>query len=144
MSIKTLPTLPTMVLQQSSSVLRFDQTRVGWTFVKDVVLEGERKLQLDTFLREGESYLVGHTMLERANQMGDCAGQLHAERMLEQQENIPVEWREFRLLFPGTVWRLPLGRLYVPYLYWHAGGWRLYWYWLGLDFNDCRLVRFGK
>ena len=141
----TLPTLPTMVLPKPVEDFRFDKTKDGWELVENIALEGEPKLQLDAFLREGESSVIGHTMLERAKEMGDCAGQLHVERMLEHQDKIPVKWRNYVLVFTGTVWRRSHGDLYVPCLCWYDGEWRLGWGWLDCRWGGgCRLVRLGK
>lgn len=127
----TPPTLPTMILQQSPSGFRFDNTTDGWELVEDIAIEGALRLQLDTFLREGKPSVVGHTMLERAKEgteeRGARAGQLHAERMLKHQDKIPIEWREFILVFTGTVWRYRHGGLCVACLYWeNYGKWHLF------------------
>lgn len=149
MSTTTQPTLPTMTLQQPPFDFRFDRTKGGWELVENIALEGEPTMSLDTFFAEGESYVVGNTMVERgkegAEEKGALAGQLHAERMLGQQENIPAEWRRFYLVFGGTVWRNPEGNLYVAYLFWYDGEWNLSWSWLGNDLGsgNC-LVRVGK
>ena len=128
---------------------RFDKTKDGWELIENVALEGESILTLDTFLREDESSVIGHTMLERAKEdaeeKGARTGQLHAERMLEQQDKIPAEWQNFYLVFTGTVWRNSDGRIYVPFLYWNDGRWRLRWRYLGTYWSvNNRLVRLGK
>jgi hypothetical protein len=138
-----------MVLPKPVEGFRFDKTKDEWELIENVALEGEPTLTLDTFLLEGESRMIGHIMLERSKEdvenRGARAGQLHAERILEQQDKIPVEWRKFYLVFTGTVWRSPRGVLYVPCLRWYAAGWHLDWYWLGLNCYDYdRLVRLGK
>lgn len=143
------PILPTMVLPKLVEDFQFDKTSDGWELVENVTPEGEPTLALDTFLREGESRVIGHIMLERAKEdaekRGARAGQLHAERMLKYQYKIPVEWREFYLMFTGTVWRSPRGVLYVPCLRWYTAGWHLDWYWLGLNCYDyAHLVRLNK
>ena len=142
----TLPTLPTMVLPKPVEDFRFDKTKDGWELVENIALEGEPKLQLDAFLREGESSVIGLTMLERAKEMGDCAGQLHVERMLEHQDKIPVKWRNYVLVFTGTVWLGSDRRgLCVPCLYWSGDRWHLCWDWLGGSWSGSgRLVRLGK
>ena len=146
---KTPPVLPTMVLPMPVKGFRFDKTKDGWELIENVALEGESILTLDTFLREDESSVIGHTMLERAKEdaeeKGARTGQLHAERMLEQQDKIPAEWQNFYLVFTGTVWRNSDGRIYVPYLYWSDDEWRLRWRYLGTYWSvNNRLVRLGK
>jgi len=128
---------------------RFDKTKDGWELIENVALEGESILTLDTFLREDESSVIGHTMLERAKEdaeeKGARTGQLHAERMLEQQDKIPAEWQNFYLVFTGTVWRSSGGFICVPCLCWGGGEWRLSGGCLGSDWDGLsRLVRLGK
>ena len=135
---------PTMTLQPPSD-FRFDQTRKEWTLVEDVVLIGNPKLQLATFLLEGESSIDGYTILERAKKMGDCVGQHHAERMLDQEDNIPKGWRVFELLFFGTIWRDKHGHPLVPYLYHKEHEWNISWGWLNNKWGiGARLVRLSK
>lgn len=140
------PVLPTMVLPKLSvNGLQFDKINDGWKLIENVTFEGEPKLQLDTCLQKDESYVVGRTMLERAKKMDDRAGQLHAERMLEHQDKIPVEWRNFYLVFTGTIWRVLYVRFCIPYLYWDDGEWQSGWFWSCDSFNNSyRLVRLGK
>lgn len=84
---------------------RFDKRRDGWKLMEDAGLgKGEFKLKLGEFFH-GEDYVVGHTMLEREKAAGDRAGQQHAERLMDQWDDIPVDWPEF-LVFTGTVWRI--------------------------------------
>lgn len=143
--------LPTMKLQQHPSGFRFDKTKDGWELVENIALEGEPNLILDNFLEEGESSLYGPTMLEIAKknvgEKGALAGQLHAERMLEQIENIPDEWQEFYayLMFAGTVWRDKRGFLIVTCLLRLDGTWQIGWDGLGSNFDhrSC-LVRIEK
>ena len=142
--------LPKMILEQPP-VFRFDKTRDRYMLIEHTPIEGSPALILDTFLCEGESNVVGHTMLRRgkegAKERGAGAGQLHAERMIEQQDKIPVEWQDFYLVFIGTVWCGPDGDLCVPYLYYDDDGWHLDWRWLDYDWglnDDDRLVRISK
>ena len=57
-------------------------------------------------------------------EVNKLAGQLHAERMLNHQQHIPEQWREFRLLFPRTVW-FKDGEYWIAYLYFMDGEWDL-------------------
>ncbi|TAL49005.1 hypothetical protein EPN83_01905 [Patescibacteria group bacterium] len=122
--------------------LRFDKRKDGWELVEDVPLVGEPTLGLVEFLREGESWVKGDVMLERAKDIGNRAGQRHAEHLLSQQETIPEEYRRYFLAFPGTVWRDPDGGLSVTCLDWGGGRWDLYWGWFDSDWIvSGRLVR---
>lgn len=116
-------TLPTVILKPAST-FRYDKRKDGWKLIENVELgNNELTLQFNEFLKEGESCVKGTIMMDRAKGMGSLAGQLHAERLLDQQESIPKELRNFYLVFAGTVWRDPDGDLRVPYLYWHGDEW---------------------
>ena len=137
----------TVVLKPLSE-FRFDKRKDDWELVSNVPLEGEPTLSLAEFLEEEDGgYVKGDVMLQRSKEMGEDgnAGQLHAERLLEQQDTIPEDWRQHILVFAKTVWRNPDGDLYVPYLFWDDDKWYLLFYWLDNDFHsDSRLVRLGK
>lgn len=153
----TIKKLPTVILRQVAPEPLFNNPGEDWGIMKDVPLgEGEIILQLVAFLKEGESSVPGETMLERAEEMENfvgqhhvrrpLAGQSHAERLLDQTRSIPKEWREFVLIFAGTVWCSPWGdRLEVPSLYWDGAKWILRFCWLDKDFRSrYRLVRFRE
>lgn len=133
-----------MILKQPS-VFRSDKRKDGWQLLENREIEGEPPVYPDTLLREGEESINGEEMLSRAKDLGDCAGQLHAERMLDQQELIPEEWQKYYLVFPATVWVSPDGDRCVPCLD-RGGGWHLRFHWLGRDFwlASVRLVRLRK
>ena len=151
----TLPFQQTMdklqVLIQSScktvcinvnSTVPFDQdmTKKGWTLESDAKFQdGEVTLELVSFLQEGES-CSGDEMVKRT-QDNVVLGQRHAEELLRNQDKIPEEWREYVLLFPGSVWRGSRDDRRVPYLLWDGDRWCLYFYWLvrGFDSN-CRVI----
>jgi len=131
--------LPKITLKAPLSGFEFDKAKDGWTLVENAACSGNETLELAEFLHAGENYVDGTTMVARAKAMGNPAGQLHAERLLRQQGEIAVEWRDFYLVFPGTTWRRPSGDLYVPYLGWGDGRWYLHWGWL-----DCRWSRLDR
>ncbi|MDD5289810.1 MAG: hypothetical protein PHT40_01245 [Patescibacteria group bacterium] len=103
--------------------------------MENVALEkGEISLELDDLSRcdgmIGNGNIFGPTLLKYAKKM-NSAGQLHAERLLlnqlinqlfsigqKRREEIPQEWQDFELIFPGTVWRAPNGNLLIPTLKW--------------------------
>jgi hypothetical protein len=124
--------------------LENDRARDGWTLVGNANCTGTEELELAGFLHQGESRVDGNEMVRRAKELGNQAGQLHAELLLRQRDEIPKEWQRFYLVFPGTTWRLPNGGLHVPYLYW-CGRWYLDWDWLGYNWGGGgRLVRVCK
>jgi hypothetical protein len=108
----------------------------GWELVDGSAgPTGTLELELAEFLKQGEDYVKGDVMLERAKKSGPMLGERQARALFEQQERIPETWRKFYLVFPRTVWRDRGGRLMVPYLGWYGRGWRLHFDWLGYDFR---------
>lgn len=123
-------------------------TEEGWELVEyvpeDVSDEplSAANLELVSFLVRGESYISGEEMKKRAKQKNASLGQRQAEYLLENQEEIPSEWRNFYLPFPGTIWRGRDGDLVVPDLRWLGEQWRLGFLWLGRDWRFLgRLLR---
>ncbi|MFA6493019.1 MAG: hypothetical protein WCV58_02710 [Patescibacteria group bacterium] len=129
-------------MQQPPPSLRFYSTT--FDLVENVAIEGTPILWLSSFIRRDEHKVTGHIMRRRAKKLGNCAGQLHAERMLLQQGSIPHEWRKFYLVFAGTVWHDSRG-FCIPYLYYDDNEWIIDLYWLdhdALNNDNSRLVRF--
>ncbi len=123
----------------------YDKRKDGWTLLADVPLVGNPTLELAEFLRGDEQRVNGEVMLSRAKELGNCAGQRHAERMLALASQIPESRRAFYLVFPGTVWQDPYVRRSVPYLGWYGVEWHLRWRWLGGGWGrSLRLVRLSK
>lgn len=145
MKQKGMKEFPTMTLKPSDFI--YDKREDGWELAENVELgNSEISLQLNSLLREGEKYVKGSVVLERAKQMGNLAGQLHAERLLGLQKSIPKEWENFYLLFAGTVWRDPKGTLREPGLYWEGRKWYLEFDWFdgNIFSSNQRLVRLCK
>lgn len=136
-------TLPVVTLRPPSGLVN-DRRKDGWELLEDAPVIGEPTLELAEFLRDGEEYVRGDVMFARAVELGNRAGQQHAERLLAQQGDIPEEWRQYYLPFTGTKWRDSDGDLFVPYLGWDSDGrrWLLDWGRLGFDWGrSVRLVR---
>lgn len=84
-----------------------------------------QKLELASFLREGEEYINGEEMLNRAG-----SAIVDYEELLKQQSEFPEEWREFYILFPKA--SLDVHRFrHMPYLFWDGGQWVLNFLWVG-------------
>jgi len=133
--------LPTVVLEPQSGLIN-DKTENGWELIENIDTQGVPELEPAEFLHEGETHIKGDVMFGRAVELGNRAGQQHAERLLSRQEIIPEEWRKFYLVFPGTKWCNSLGFLLVPYLRWYGARWYLDWDWLGRAWDSrARLVR---
>ena len=125
-------TFPTVTLRPPSGLVN-DRRKDGWELLEDVPVEGEPTLELAEFLRDGETSVRGTVMFDRAVELGNRAGQQHAERLLAQQQDIPEEWRQHYLVFPGTKWGRSDGRLVVPCLGWYSDGRRWILIWRCLD-----------
>src|SRR3989344_1656623 len=68
----------------------------------DFVIE---KLEVVSFLHSGKVHDFSKLMCKRALEFNANLGRRHAEYLLNHQEEIPVEWRAYHLVFPGTIWR---------------------------------------
>ena len=134
--------LPKMTIEPLSDDFEFSD----WELVEDVgPAPSEFELELSEFLHDGESYVKGEIMLERAKEMGDLAGQRHAERIMRESQKIPVEWRAHSLVIAGTVRLFPVGYRYVLVLCWGGDRWYSRWYWLGYGLRSySRVVRLCK
>ncbi len=127
---------------------------------RDMLKEGWKKLEKDSKAKEGEfvseleefltkddteGYISGNELEKRIKGRDDLAGQRHLEAMLWDQASIPVEWRNFYLVAPGTVWVYSNGCRDVPYLYWDGKQWVLDFFWIDYFFDSIdRLVRLRK
>ena len=123
---------------------RFNKRKDGWILVEDNPLQKSvSELEIVSFLKRGENSISGERIRQRAAEMGGNFGQREAEYLLNHQEEIPVSWRQYYLVFPGTVWRYSDGSLGVPYLDWGCGRWSLRFSFLGWN-SDGRLLRSRK
>jgi len=137
---RMLDTLRTWVAIQVSDTTKPAPPYEGWELVEDSTAPvGTIELELNEFLREGEEFVKGEVMRERSKQLGFVLGERHARALLKRQDRIPEAWRQYYLVFPGTVWRDHDGFLGVPYLRWYGGQWDLGFRWIGGDF--CRSGR---
>lgn len=143
----TIEQSTTMVLKPTSGYdKKYDMKKEDWKLQENTEMgSDDLVLRLDSLLKEGESFVRGDIMLQRAKEIGSLAGHLHAQKLLGQQKDIPNEWRGLHLLFAGTVWCDSSERLYVPYVDKLFFRWRLRFYCLNLIFDSrCRLVRLGR
>lgn len=97
-----------------------DFSKEGFDLESDVEpLTGELDLDVVSFTKEGETPISGEEMIKRSIQLGGHHSQRDAEKLLKENAKIPKEFRNFHLVFTGTVW---FGRRtrerYVPYLHW--------------------------
>ena len=142
--------LPVLTLTFTPTGFDRDMTKENWQLLEDVkgdIPEGASTLNLELipFLNEGESSVNGEEMKNRSKDLKAHHGQKLAELLLRNQSQIPKEWRQFYLAFPGTVWQSSRGDRNVPYLGWLDGRWYLNFRWLDNDWRSLvRLVRFRE
>ncbi len=118
----------------------------NWTLLEDAREPwpiSVANMELMPFLKEGENYVGGEEMVRRARkELNTNLGQRHAEFLLEHQNEIPEEFRQYVLVFTGTIWRDRDGDRGVPCLYWLSEQWYLDVDWLENGFSvDYRLPR---
>lgn len=89
---------------------------------------GDRTYELVPFLKEGESYIRGNTVVGRAKKLNANLGQDDSQFILEHQDEIPRELQgKFYLVFAGL--RDPSDPESVAYLDWNGCSWYLRWSW---------------
>lgn len=143
MAEKTARELPVMTVPPIPTPFVPDD----WKVVKDVGLapDGTFAIQFDKLLRDDETYIGGEAGLERAEEMGELAGESHAKRIMDRRDLIPVECRSFALLILGTVRSDSYGGRRVLYFCWDGVRWYSDWFWLGDDLcSFYRVVRLSK
>jgi hypothetical protein len=108
--------------------LKRDMRRDGWKLLEHTPrrLTSASNLEGVAFLKAGESYILGEEMVRRARIESDTNwSQEDAEYLLEHQEEIPAELRNFYLVFTATVWEDSSGRRLVACLFWIGEPWCL-------------------
>lgn len=97
------------------------------------------KLYLSLNQAEGKSIVGNKLRKELETQPVFNANLL--DYLVEHPHLIPEEWKQDEkgrtcyIFFWGTIYRNSDDGLYVRYLYWHGGRWRVAHYWLDLDFD---------
>ena len=128
-----------------TSALTYDKTKNGWKLIENAVQSTPidiKKFVLVFSPRGGENYINGEEMLRCSIEMKCNFGQDVAEYFFAHQDQIPAEFRNYYLVFPGTVWRDMDELRLVPYLGWDGDQWRLDFGWPGLNlFDNYRLLR---
>ena len=132
----------------STPVFVNDKTKDGWKLVENTSrrIFSISDLELVSFLKQGESSINGEEMVCRAcGELDANYGQEDAEWLLEHQNEIPVEFRKYYIVFTGTIWQSADGYRDVSYLRWDGGRWCLSFFWLVLVWDSgFRFVRLRK
>lgn len=116
----------------------------GWVLENNKGIEhapATDSVELVQFVKPSEEYVVWDEMLNRAKSKEALYTQSVAEEFLEKSKTIPEDWKEYTLLFPGTVWRSRTNHLHCPVLVWRNNEWKLDMQWFLYDFHhETRLI----
>ncbi len=94
-----------------------------------------RSYEVHAFLRDGETSVIGHTMIKRTGEMtGDSCGENDGQYLLDNQKGIPSEFRKF--VFVIQDWCHPGDSARVYFVYWNGDQWVRNWNWLDNHWND--------
>ena len=99
----------------------------------EIVVAG-RTYEILGFLREGEEYVDGHTMVERAKEMDAHLGEDDGQHLLDNQQDIPAALRG-KVVFVFTDWRRPGDSGGVYCVCWSGDHWFRNWDWLGFGWR---------
>ncbi len=91
---------------------------------------GGRTYDILGFLEEGETSVVGSTMVVRAKEMSAHLGKDDGQHLLDHQEDIPEALRG-KVAFVFTAWRHPVNPENVAYVNWSGDRWVQNWNGLG-------------
>lgn len=133
-------------IDSSSIVFQRDMRKEGWELIGDVgetQLLSPNQLELAPFLLKGKNHINGEELVKFAKKMRANLGQRQAEYLLKHQDEISLEWRQYYLIFPGTIWHeVRYGGRAIPGLSWDGGCWFLNFSLLDSDFSSiARLLR---
>jgi hypothetical protein len=119
-----------------------DKAKEGWRVLEDTPFSGKDFTPIIVkFHRRDNNFISKNDVRQRTKKLGIHLGRYHAEWLLDRQNLMPKEWREYSLLFLGTVWQDRLGCYFVPSLDWDGECWCLYYRRLdGKWISDFRLV----
>ena len=94
----------------------------GWRLLTDSEDQDEQfEAKPAELFKPGETYVSGQTLLPRANEIGSCTGQRHAESLRREGSRIFAECPKDVFLFPDTLWENQSGAVFVPAMRLFAG-----------------------
>jgi hypothetical protein len=104
----------------------------GWRIMRDVDLTqfSVDNLECYNFLHEGQLFIHGVDAVELAKEWGANLGLADATYVLRHCDWLPDNYREYTILFPGTVLLDHDSEPRVPYLAYMGGKWVLDFYWV--------------
>lgn len=98
-----------------------------WKFVSDVETEESSEAVVDQFsileILEDEDPIPFDAWLEKVQQKGGMYGAKTADAIYEQRFQIPKEWENVWIHFPGTVWKDERGATWMRALFYRGGIW---------------------
>lgn len=89
-------------------------------------------------IHDEEEYVSFRTLKDRAGAKGCSLPQKFAESLVENQDVIPADWQEFKIVFPGTIWlEEKNGRRlrFVPAMRFTRNTWEIFFIWTGAMFD---------
>jgi len=105
-----------------------------------------RDLEFIPFLYGGELFLRGEDIMERVNEL--CANELglaDAKYVLDHQDQIPADLREYTLFFAGAILCDDSKECRVPYLVFLNNAWTIEFYWMRDEWGgNFRVARFKR
>jgi hypothetical protein len=112
---------------EESTFFSLDLTRDGFKLISDIKpLVGDVELgPIIPFFNEGESPISGKQMIKKALKFKARLGQRDGENIIRQQKLIPYELRKYTFPLTGTIWQGRFERLYICYIAYSEGEWRL-------------------
>lgn len=148
--VNTIKKEDIMLPEIDENKFKYDKAIEGWELQKNVglnlTLASIAQLKLVPFLREDEEHINGEELIYRAKtELNVDFGQLDAEFLLKYQHIIPEEFRDYYLVFSGTIWCDKDEYIYIASLHWHHERWHLCLCCLADNFGkSARLICLGE
>lgn len=126
-------------------IYAFELIPEGWEIVEDVAPTLKSAFELGVYrppLRRRAHGKRLEDVRAHGKEKGISLGFSDLRVALVDSANISVGLRQYYIVFSGTVFRGPSGRLCIAYLFYGTGGWRLDWEFLSDDwYGIMRLAR---
>ena len=96
-----------------------DKKEDGWKLIQNNNSTGECSLGVVELLMGVPTSVSSPLEINNKSNLG----QLHAEQLMEDQKVVPWQWRQFILIFPGTLWENSFGERRVPHMIYANNRW---------------------